>query len=768
MIMANHKNRCILWLKSTAATLPAGKSALEMNIKTITSRCLLVLAITLSASLGSKALGYTSENYNWGQVPVGGGGNITSLVIHPKVKDVMYIGADVGGVDRWDAANQKWIPTINFYGAPRGCDALAVDPSDKTGNIVWAAMGGADSIPYTGVILKSTDRGGTWVTTSTTRFPNASNADQGWNNRLAVDPANGDVVYFAARNGLWRTIDGGANWTQITDAPNGEQKKPNARGPSGDVMVILDPTSGTLPNPTRTKRVYLSPLGSPLCKSEDGGATWSVMPDAPMNVACAAIDPTGVLYCSRGTVGDVPGGLSKYSGGVSGTWSVITPSKMDGKYWSSIAVDPFNKNNILAFHNYTPCLSNDGGATWPYIAAHGANQSVKATPDWYNAKNQSQFGWGGKNLRFDPFRQGTVWETDCFLPWRTTDIHAKVVHWESFTAGHEETVGTTGMISPSSGPTMLYSSAADVYGFRHTSLTDWPTQIVIKRYNSQLQICGGDFQESDPNFAAFVGEISWDGPGHGGYTTDGGVTFHNFSCDPAKVPNAGGRIAISATSRTMVWATGHATKWGVSYSTDNGATWQPSAGLPERAAFTGYRIFQFMNPLCSDRVNGSKFYIYNFEEASFYRSTDGGASFTKVASKLPKVADANLVPNFTKEGDLWLSAKALGLWHSTDGGETWAKLPNVQNSGMIAIGKGPDSTTPSLYLIGKVDEDPNEHVFRSDDLGKNWIKIDIQRPSPVGWVYMCGDRKTYGTVYIESSTGIFYGQKPADGSQARK
>jgi len=694
-----------------------------------------------------------AETYTWGQVPIGGGGSIPILVIHPKVKDVIYIGADVGGVDRWDPDAQKWLPTLNYYGAPMGCDAIAVDPSDATGNTVWAAMGSTDWSP--GVIIKSTNRGATW-SACTNLFPNCSNGDQRWNHRLAVDPANRDVVYFGARNGLWRTVDGGSNWVRLASAPGGNQTQlGKGKGPSGDVMVIIDPTSGTLPGPTRTKRVYLSPLGSALCKTEDGGATWDAMPGAPTNISCAALDPIGVLYCTAA-------GLSKYSGGATGTWSMITPAALDNNYWSSIAVDPFNRNNILAFHNYTPCYSTNGGATWPYVAAQGSNQSVHATPDWYNPSSQSQFGWGGSNLRFDPFRPGTVWESDCFMTWRTTNIYAKTVHWESLTAGHEETVGTCGMVSPSAGPTLFYNSTADVYGFRHTSLTNWPTQIPLRRYGSQLQLCGADFEEADPNFAAFVGEITWDGPGHGGYTTDGGASFHNFANNPDGFRNAGGRIAVSADSRTLVWATGHATGWGVSYSTDTGATWHASAGLPpNQAAYTGWNIFSFMTPLCSDRVNGNTFYIYSFDKCSFYSSTDGGATFALRFSGLPREPNANLVPDFTRAGDLWLSAKASGLWHSTNGGAAWLKLGNIKHSGMFAIGKGPNSTTPALYLIGKVDGDAQEHIFRSDNRGVNWIRIDMERPYPNGWTYMCGDRQTYGTVYVESSTGVYVGQRSA-------
>ncbi len=209
----------------------------------------------------------------------------------------------------------------------------------------------------------------------------------------------------------------------------------------------------------------------------------------------------------------------------------------------------------------------------------------------------------------------------------------------------------------------------------------------------------------------------------------------------------------------MVWATGHASHWGVSYSTDTGATWKTSAGLPAKAAYTGFNIFSFMTPLCSDRVNGSKFYIYRFDDATFYRSIDGGASFSRVASGLPREPNANLIADFTKEGDLWLSAKGGGLWRSTDSGETWNKLGNVQYSGMIAIGKGPDEKTPSLYLIGKFDGQKNEGIYRSDDLGTSWLRINIDKIYPNDWVYMCGDRRTYGTVYIESSNGIFYGQR---------
>ena len=208
----------------------------------------------------------------------------------------------------------------------------------------------------------------------------------------------------------------------------------------------------------------------------------------------------------------------------------------------------------------------------------------------------------------------------------------------------------------------------------------------------------------------------------------------------------------------MVWATGFSAQ-AVYYSTDTGATWTASAGLPPAPAHLGFSVFYFMSPLCSDRVNGKTFYLYHHKDGSFYRSTDGGANFVQVATGLPKTVNANLVANFTMEGDLWLSFKGIGLWHSTDGGSNWKRLNNVQTAGIVAIGKGPNAKMRSLYLVGKVDDDKDEHIFRSDNLGVSWIKIDIERPYPNGWIYMCGDRRTHGSVYLESSSGIYYGRK---------
>src|SRR5258708_8408345 len=121
------------------------------------------------------------------------------------------------------------------------------------------------------------------------------------------------------------------------------------------------------------------------------------------------------------------------------------------------------------------------------------------------------------------------------MPRKTPNIDAPNVEWTSSAAGHEETVGTCALISPPTGAAFLYSGAADVNGFRHTSLTGYPTQPQIYLYSNQLELAGAAYEEADPNFVAFVVAQGWNGARGGGYTTHAGLTSPNFA-NPSHTP----------------------------------------------------------------------------------------------------------------------------------------------------------------------------------------------------------------------------------------
>src|SRR5262249_53576814 len=154
---------------------------------------------------------------------------------------------------------------------------------------------------------------------------------------------------------------------------------------------------------------------------------------------------------------------------------------------------------------------------------------------------------------------------------------------------------------------------------------------------------------------AFAGQdASFSSGGGGGYTIDGGATFHDFPTIPEPANNSGGSIAVSANSNTIVWALSELVSTARSvpyYSSDNGTTWRAASGAPAINVGTGY---YWNSPLASDRKTGGTFYLYNNDNGRFYRSTDNGHNFSQVASGLPVDARVFLVANPYVANDLWI------------------------------------------------------------------------------------------------------------------
>jgi hypothetical protein len=103
-----------------------------------------------------------------------------------------------------------------------------------------------------------------------------------------------------------------------------------------------------------------------------------------------------------------------------------------------------------------------------------------------------------------------------------------------------------------------------------------------------------------------------------------------------------------------------------------------------------------------------------------------------------------------------------GLYHSTDAGATFAKLGTVSEAYSLGLGKAaPGKNYPALYLAGKVDQ--FQALFRSDDEGKHWVRINDDQHQ-YGWInHVTGDPRIYGRVYFGTGgRGVVYGDPVSD------
>lgn len=689
--------------------------------------CLATLLAALSFAAGHAGV-VKSEPYIWTNVKWGGGGYVTGIVVHPSAPNLLYIRTDVGGCYRWDAANQRWIPLLDWLPLSQqnlfGGESIAIDPSNP--NRVYFAAGMYNwwrGGPWD--VLKSRDQGKTWERTSLNvvmngnDFPGALNGE-----RLIVDPNDGSVLYFGSRNdGLWKSTNAAASWQRVESFPKGTAGV-------GVTFVAIDRATGRAGSPSST--IYAAVRGQGVYRSMDAGRSWAVMAGSPGAPHREAIASDGTLYVTHDD------GVAKFSGGA---WTDISPPQ-ERRNFSAISVDPTNPNVVVTMEShYGWYRSTDGGASWTFW-----NVSATSSVSWMP---NSEFADGPSAMVIDPADPKRVWFTDTGGVWRTDDITAKRQIWHSYVNGLEEMVVFDVKSPPRGAP--LLSAVADHIGFRNASLTTPPPNEF--GYTPFGNSTGIDFEEADPDFVVRVGHPGDTSPA-GGYSTDNAQTFTAFSSNPNG--NFDGRVAVSATSRRIVWLPKGSAPY---YSTDLGVSWTQSVGAPS-AAVEGKDSKN--KPLAADRTDGSKFYLYDYNNGHFYRSTDGGATFESISTIQSlgwrqQVVEA--APGMN--GEVWMSNGASGLYRSSNAGETFTKVTNVRTAFMFSFGTPPKgSKVPTVFLYGTVENATG--IFRSDDMGTSWILInDTQHQMSDllnGAGAMAGDRQLWGRVYIGTDgRGVFYG-----------
>jgi xyloglucan-specific exo-beta-1,4-glucanase len=665
--------------------------------------------------------------YRWSNVALGGGGYVTGLVAHPKERGLIYMRTDIGGAYRWDDAERNWIPLNDQFtdAALYSVDGIGLDAQQP--DVVYISVG----MGKLSKVLKSSNRGKSWsVAMSAPNGAFNGNATRRWHGEpIAVDPNNSDIIYVGTRkSGLYRTLDGGTTWQVVGAIPSGIDG-------IGIRSIRIDPRDL---RDGRSGRIYVGILGSGIFVSEDGGSTFGHMDGSPDRPHRMVVDGASALLVTA------QNGVFRYNG----NWKNISP---DRSAYNAIDVAPDAPNEIVAVvdqktpgidpHGLPIRYSRDGGTSWTDI---NARARVTYMAPWYG---RSRFSAATSAVVFDPARPHRVWLADWFSTLRTDDIGATTVDWRQELRGHEEMV-VLALAAPTAGAPVL-SGVADNRGFQHLALNSYP----VRSFPFGQEITGLDFCECDPNRIVQVGSKDWGaGGGFAAYSTDNGSSWRLVQSWPF---GANGKVAVSATDPNLVVAVPQ--KSPPVRTTDLGASWQVSRGVPAGAISS---IWERSIPIASDRVDGRSFY-YLHPDGRFFASEDGGTTFIQKSSLAGAASNAvKAAPGIA--GEVWVSLSDKGLFRSSSGGKEFAKLPNVQSARLFAFGRSPPGRMhPTVFVLGRVSGSPG--IFRSDDMGVSWQKIDDDR-QPIGDdpMVMEGDRQVFGRVYIGTNgRGLFVGA-PAD------
>jgi hypothetical protein len=171
------------------------------------------------------------------------------------------------------------------------------------------------------------------------------NATSGWNpgvgrvTAFAVESGNTNHIIIGANTGgVWRTVDGGANWTVLTDD-----------------MTTLNVYAVAM-NPTNAAEYFWGTSNGVIFKSSDSGSTWNILADVGDGVVNKIlIDPTNTakMYCTT-----TAGIFKSIDSGAN--WARVNPAATSGY---DIEFKPGDTNVIYASGDQF-FKSTDGGLTF--------------------------------------------------------------------------------------------------------------------------------------------------------------------------------------------------------------------------------------------------------------------------------------------------------------------------------------------------------------------------------------------------------------------
>jgi hypothetical protein len=363
----------------------------------------------------------------------------------------------VGGLYRYDYQAQQWSPLFEKFTRDErelmGVLAMALDPNDT--NKIYAACGlYLHDWARKGAILRSNDQGRTWQKFDLPFWVGGNSEGRGTGERLAVDPSNGNVLYFGSnQNGLWTSTNGGASFSSIAF-------------PAKSVsLVAVDPRDGA---------VYAgsADTSGALLVSTDAGKSFAPVTGTPSLIPQRlAFAKDGSIYVTFGH-GDADGevnpnnvtrgGLWKRS--TDGKWKDVTPLRPDGNAkfgYSGVDVGPDGTVAVSTIDRWWPgdevFISRDGGEHWTGLKdeSHHNYETYPWTKDMMG-KQDLMGGWIS-DLKINPFNRD---EMIYVGPWISTNLSeagsGKPVNFEFLSQNLEETA-ITQLVSPLKGAKVIAS-----------------------------------------------------------------------------------------------------------------------------------------------------------------------------------------------------------------------------------------------------------------------------------------------------------------------
>jgi len=569
----------------------------------------------------------------------------------------------------------------------------------------------------------------------------------------AYDPTNPDVLYIGPANGgVWKSTDGGVNWTPLTD-----NEVSMAMG-----SIAIDPTN--------TNMIYAG----------TGEATYS-----------------GASYYGRGLLKSIDGG---------NTWTNITSGLPSSSYFSRIKIRPGHSNELLAaLGNSGLYRSTDSGMNWTLLAggrvddvlftftgdtafAVGSGIGLRRSLD--GGATFTTFGTGlggGTRTHFDlclsspATMYASVYGSSVVRIYKSTNHGA---NWsELSTSSNFQSLDGQAWydlycrINPRN-PNKAYVGTIDVF-----STTDGTT------FNNLTNGYNGGYVHVDQHYLFFhpTDENTFMVCNDGGIwkTTDNGSNFTNLNQNltltqfyriasspftPSRILGGTQDNGTQQTYSTLNWAAAYGgdggevcfnpynsnvilgeTQYGGIFRTVNGG----SSWYSSMAGINTSENVAWVAPIIAHPDNSGTFYI---ARQTIYRSVNDGGTWSSISGNVNGSSSVRELAISKSNASIMYATSSSKVFLSTDGGVTWTnKTSGLPNKTIKSVNIHPEDENIALLTFSGFG---TNKVYKTTNSGNIWFSIHGNLPdSPVNDIFIYTyDAQNPNTYFVATDIGVFLTQ----------
>jgi photosystem II stability/assembly factor-like uncharacterized protein len=341
-------------------------------------------------------------------------GRIADFAVNPQDPATYYVATASGGVWKTVNGGTTYEPIFDSQGS-YSIGVVELDPTNP--HVVWVGTGennGQRALGYGDGVYKSVDGGKSW-----TNMGLGSSEHIG---KILIHPEDGDIVYVAAQGpnwspggdrGLYRTMDGGDTWTKILEISEN----------TGVNEVHMDPRDPDVLYASawqRRRHVWTWISGGPesaLYKSTDGGESWEKvsngLPDGEVGRIGLCVSPADpdYVYAIVEASGDRGGFFRSTDRG--GSFSKISGYATSGNYYSEIFCDLFDRDRVVSMDVWAQ-VTDDGGASWGRFGEQSKHVDNHAL--WQDPTDPDHYLNGNDGGIYESWDRARTWQFKANLP----------------------------------------------------------------------------------------------------------------------------------------------------------------------------------------------------------------------------------------------------------------------------------------------------------------------------------------------------------------